>query len=353
MSESMQVTPPVSAGAPKAKVSPLESTNTPVSNEESGSFNEVLANYSELENDTAEQSSDDTLIEMDEVLPQEMLENGNDLPQQDKTIMWQALFLLQPDKAVSSTPITTIPSQLQNLSLLDGQRKLTSNATFGNQDYFNTMLLQNKDTSNSLPTGFTGNNISMQLAASHFIPESNDALLLNMNEQILPIQSPNSAASQSLSAVGFGTAIQAANTQTQMAPLNLRQNAWQTNLSSRLQMMIGQNVQSAEIRLDPPELGTLDIKIKITNDVASVNITSAHAQVRDALETALPKLREMFAETGVELGDVNVRQESFAQQQNSNEEKKEGMYNPELDNVEEIVTVNKQISNDGLLDIYA
>ena len=214
MSESIQVTPQVSAGAPKAKVSPLEPTTTQVAAEEPGSFNDVLANYSEVENDTAEQSSAETLTEMDELLPQEMLNIGNDLPQQDKAIMWQALFSLQPDEAVSNSPI---PSQLQNLSLLDGQRKPASGATFGNQDYFNTMLMQNKDTASSLPAGFTGNNISMQLAASQIIPGSNDALLFNMNEQISPLHAPNSVTSQSLSAVGFGTAVQAANTQTQMA----------------------------------------------------------------------------------------------------------------------------------------
>ena len=104
MSESMQVTPPVSAGAPKVKVSPLESADTQVATEESGSFNQVLANYSEVENESTEQSSDYALTEIDEFLPHEMLEVGNDLPQQDKTILWQALFLLQPDKSVSTTP---------------------------------------------------------------------------------------------------------------------------------------------------------------------------------------------------------------------------------------------------------
>ncbi|GMR16844.1 MAG: hypothetical protein BMS9Abin31_1231 [Gammaproteobacteria bacterium] len=175
-----------------------------------------------------------------------------------------------------------------------------------------------------------------------------------MNEQLVPRQGINSNLSQSLAAVGLGTATQAAATQTQMAPLNLSQNAWESNLGSRLQMMLGQNVQSAEIRLDPPELGALDIKIKVTNDVASVNITSPHAQVREALETAIPRLREMFEQSGLSLGDVNVRQESFAQQQNSSDEESGSFGNStDLDVGDEPIIITRKIVSDSLLDIYA
>lgn len=119
-------------------------------------------------------------------------------------------------------------------------------------------------------------------------------------------------------------------------------------------MMVGQNVQSAEIRLDPPELGALDIKIKVTNDVASVNITSPHTQVREALETAVPRLREMFEESGLSLGDVNVRQESFAQQQNSSDEESGSLgHNTELEIGDEPTILTREIVSHNLLDIYA
>ena len=167
-----------------------------------------------------------------------------------------------------------------------------------NQDYFNSLGMQKKEPGTSIPAGLMANDITAQLAAAHFIPDSKESLLLNMNEQLIPLQGTSSNLSQSLAAVGFGSVTQAATTQTQMAPLNLGQNAWETNLGSRLQMLVGQNIQTAEIRLDPPELGALDIKIKITNDIASVNITSPHAHVREALETSVPRLREMFEESG-------------------------------------------------------
>ena len=370
MSHSIQATPSASAGIQQSKLSSLESADNPVSNDDSAGFTAALAS-AESETDTVEQQLNENPSEALIVsMPEEYLVDGNSLPADEQIAMWQAIMLLQPAENVLTN--STSP-QLQSINLLDSKGKPVIEPRLLNPDYFNTLSMQNKDAAATLPAGFVTNNISMQLAAAQFtpdtnkahninmqleaaqfIPDTNKAILLNMSEQLQPVQGTNSILSQSLAAVGLGSATQAAATQTQMAPLNLGQNAWETNLGSRLQMMVGQNVQTAEIRLDPPELGALDIKIKITNDIASVNITSAHAQVREALETAIPKLREMFEESGVSLGDVNVQQESFSQQQNTAEEGT-GIFEQasESEFGDEQVTVTRKIISDNLLDIYA
>lgn len=318
MSESIQVTPSASAGVQQSKLSATDTGNNPASTDEVEGFTAVFASYVETEPGATEQQMDENLSELlSELLPQTMLEDGKTLPQADDAMMWQAMLMLQPAENALSNSMSP---QVQSMDLLDSHRKPVLTSSMLNQDYFNNLGLQNKEANTLIPAGLAANNISAQLAAAHFTPENRESILLNMNEQLVPVQATNSNISQGLAAVGLGTATQAASSQTQMAPLNLGQNAWESNLGSRLQMMIGQNVQSAEIRLDPPELGALDIKIKVSNDVATVNITSPHTQVREALETAVPRLREMFAESGLSLGDVNVGQESFAQQQNSTSE---------------------------------
>jgi flagellar hook-length control protein FliK len=262
-------------------------------------------------------------------------------------------MMIQPAENVLSSTTST---PTQSISLLDNSRKQMLNPQLLNQDYFQSLAVQNKDAGTSgVTAGLVTNNISAQLAAAHFTPESHESLLLNLNEQLMPVQGTNTSLSQSLAAVGLGTATQAATTQTQMAPLNLGQNAWETNLGSRLQMLVGQNVQTAEIRLDPPELGALDIKIKVTNDVATVSIASAHTQVREALETAVPKLREMFEENGLSLGDVNVRQETFSQQEKSAEEGGSGSHTHVAgsEHGDDPNLITKKIVSDNLLDIYA
>ena len=356
MSESIQVTPSNTAGAHQSKISSLDSGNNPESADDSSGFTTVFAGYIEAESDATEQQMDENLVEvLSEVLPEEMLNNGNMLPEDESVSMWQALLMIQPDENILGN---TSSNSAQSIGLLDNSRKAMLNPQTLNQNYFQSLAAQNKDAATSgVPVGLVTNNIGAQLAAAHFTPESNESLMLNMNEQLMPVQGISTSLSQGLAAVGLGTgtATQAATTQTQMAHLNLGQNAWETNLGSRLQMLVGQNVQSAEIRLDPPELGTLDIKIKVTNDVATVNIASSHTQVREALETAIPRLREMFEESGLSLGDVNVRQESFSQDEKTASEDDLGSDSliAGLDEDNELESITKKLVSESLLDIYA
>lgn len=363
MSNLIQTSVPANAGVQSSKIS-MESADSSASNDGSSDFTTALAS---LESEV--QSKEQQLLENSPELITESRIDGNSLPAEESAELWQNLMLIQPEspadgqpvllqasmllQPAENIPVNSVSPQSQSISLLESKNKPFISPEMYKQDYFNLLSMQNKSAAAFLPAGFSPNDINMQLAATHFMPEKNEALLFNMTEQLQPAPSINTTLSQSLAAVGLGTTTQAAATQTQMAPLNLSQNAWEANLGSRLQMMIGQNVQAAEIRLDPPELGTLDIKIKITNDVASVNITSAHTQVREALETAVPRLREMFAESGVSLGDVNVHQESFAQQENSEEEQANYGQSTELDQDEELMTSSRKIVSDSLLDIYA
>ncbi|WP_232466675.1 flagellar hook-length control protein FliK, partial [Alcaligenes faecalis] len=65
-------------------------------------------------------------------------------------------------------------------------------------------------------------------------------------------------------------------------------------------------VQSADIRLDPPELGPLRITLQMQDGMAHAMITSPHAQVRHALEQSLQQLQQQFAENGLTLGQADV-----------------------------------------------
>lgn len=66
------------------------------------------------------------------------------------------------------------------------------------------------------------------------------------------------------------------------------------------------SIQSADIRLDPPELGPLRITLQMQDGMAHAMITSPHAQVRQALEQSLQQLQQQFAENGLTLGQADV-----------------------------------------------
>ncbi|WP_259672554.1 flagellar hook-length control protein FliK [Alcaligenes faecalis] len=65
-------------------------------------------------------------------------------------------------------------------------------------------------------------------------------------------------------------------------------------------------IQSADIRLDPPELGPLRITLQMQDGMAHAMITSPHAQVRHTLEQSLQQLQQQFAESGLTLGQADV-----------------------------------------------
>ena len=88
-------------------------------------------------------------------------------------------------------------------------------------------------------------------------------------------------------------------------------------MEKQLLLMVRDGVQSASLKLNPPELGWIEIKVSIVQDQASVHFHSANIHVRDALEAALPRLREQFQEQGLQLtqSDVSSQQQRDRQTQ--------------------------------------
>ena len=87
---------------------------------------------------------------------------------------------------------------------------------------------------------------------------------------------------------------------------SVRDSAWGSQLGERVVMMTANQLKSAEIRLTPAELGPLRVQIAVDDGAAHVTFHSQHAVTRDAIEQALPRLREMLAETGLSLGQADV-----------------------------------------------
>jgi flagellar hook-length control protein FliK len=79
--------------------------------------------------------------------------------------------------------------------------------------------------------------------------------------------------------------------------------------------MATQHEQTAELHLNPPHLGPLDVVLKVSGDQATALFTSPHAAVRDVVEQALPQLRDMLAGNGITLGNATVSDQSPRDQQ--------------------------------------
>jgi flagellar hook-length control protein FliK len=90
---------------------------------------------------------------------------------------------------------------------------------------------------------------------------------------------------------------------------------WNSAVGEKVVWMARQDHQVAELQLNPPHLGPLEVRLTLNNDQASIIFASGHAVVREAIESAMPRLRDMMAENGIMLGSATVSSESFAQQQ--------------------------------------
>ncbi|GAU00141.1 flagellar hook-length control protein [Burkholderia stabilis] len=122
------------------------------------------------------------------------------------------------------------------------------------------------------------------------------------------------AAQANLQLSPAASAIAAANTHV-LAP-HVGTADWTDALSQKVVFLSNAHQQSAELTLNPPDLGPLQVVLRVADNHAHALFVSQHAQVRDAVEAALPKLREAMEAGGLGLGSATVSDGGFASQQN-------------------------------------
>lgn len=84
------------------------------------------------------------------------------------------------------------------------------------------------------------------------------------------------------------------------------QQAWADEVGNRVMWMVGRAESKAELVLTPPSLGKLEITISLNGDQTTAQFVAASQAARDALEQAMPKLREILAQSGISLGQADV-----------------------------------------------
>lgn len=103
---------------------------------------------------------------------------------------------------------------------------------------------------------------------------------------------------------------------------------WQQQLGQQVMMFNRQGLQSAELRLHPQDLGSIQVSMKIENNQAQLHFVSGHSAVRSAIEAAMPDLKTALADNGISLGQSSVGSDSSqwqqAQQQSSQSGSQQG-----------------------------
>ncbi|MGN6703612.1 MAG: flagellar hook-length control protein FliK, partial [Burkholderiaceae bacterium] len=82
--------------------------------------------------------------------------------------------------------------------------------------------------------------------------------------------------------------------------------AWDQALGQKIVWMVGSAQQTASLSLNPPDLGPLQVVLSVSNTQASATFVAAQPEVRQALEAAMPRLRDMMSDAGIQLGQASV-----------------------------------------------
>ncbi len=81
---------------------------------------------------------------------------------------------------------------------------------------------------------------------------------------------------------------------------------WKSDLGERVAWMAQNKVPAAEIKINPAHLGPIEIKVSLNNEQATVSMIASHGATREALEAAIPRLKEAFSDSGLQLADADV-----------------------------------------------
>jgi hypothetical protein len=85
---------------------------------------------------------------------------------------------------------------------------------------------------------------------------------------------------------------------------------WRDAFAERVTWVANARQPSAEMQINPPNLGPVEIRVSMNADQANLSFFSPHAAVRDAIQSALPRLIDGFAASGLTLGNVFVGAQS-------------------------------------------
>lgn len=134
---------------------------------------------------------------------------------------------------------------------------------------------------------------------------------------------------------------------------------WGQALGQKISWMVQGAQQTATLTLNPPDLGPMQVVVHVNNNQATANFTAHQPEVRQALEAAMPRLREMLNESGIQLGQSNVSAGLPNQQNNaSGDQRQNGRSSNQGSNAVETAAVNVShipisSAGNGIVDTFA
>ena len=126
-------------------------------------------------------------------------------------------------------------------------------------------------------------------------------------------------------------------------------------LGQQVTWLGGQDIKQAQIRLNPQELGPLDVKVSVEHGRVDVVFSAQHPVAVAAVQQSLDQLNQMLGGHGLSLGQATVGQQTAQQQFGSSQ----GQTSPasaktnEAESIDADVATSSQPLATGLVDAFA
>lgn len=273
--------------------------------------------------------------------------------------------LATPDTLTAASILPTALSMFSQNSLFPQDNKQVTSPGLLNSEMLQQRFAQTILTTNNFiysPADFWQSLDKADFAAfDELLPFSsgiNEAIEINTEESIFP------AHNESLSTKSFGLSNLPSVPSPNSAPQNVQidipvgQPKWGVEFAQKIVWVTTQQHQVAEIHLNPAHLGPVEVMLSITQDQATAQFLSPHLAVREAIEEALPRLREMMAENGIQLGNVMVGADSFQQENKQQQTYKSAKDNANMmgtrtETASQIETAVLPSKHNGMVNTYA
>lgn len=129
-------------------------------------------------------------------------------------------------------------------------------------------------------------------------------------------------------------------------------------LVSEVRFLVKGGLQHAELRMNPAELGPIQIELRVSSQVADIGFTATHAATREGITQSLPQLREMLNSQGLSLGQTSVGAEAQGQQQAAQDRPRFDASPRTVEGRTAATTIDMRVGSSprraqGVLDLYA
>ncbi len=135
-----------------------------------------------------------------------------------------------------------------------------------------------------------------------------------------PLPAKTEATADSMPPRGFDQVLRQVETRLNVSvEAPVRGAAFAQELGDKVVWLASRNSQVAELSLNPPQLGSVEVRLTLSGGEAGAQFFVASPVAREAIESALPRLRELMAQAGINLGEAQVRDQALSQGRNGDQ----------------------------------